>query len=552
MDKMKKDKTKIVVILPSILIALVLLIIGSCGKENPADAGDPPPPPPTQEDPMKVGSDGGSVSNQDSTVTLAIPSGALSSEVTFTIEETTSHAGDAVGKVYDIGPAGTQFDPQATLSIKYDETDLPAGARKGDLKLVTAENGSWKELTTTVDEQKNTVSAEISHLSVYGILWDNPNIVAEEGGTVSSTDSTVVLEIPEGALFEETVFTFEETTTHPEGAISKVYDIGPEGAQFELPVTLTFSYDEAGLPEGTSEEDLEIAVVEAGEWKHLVTLVNTADNELSTEVTHLSVYGIVLGKVGSTTINFVKINGDVYFAAAFARINATVNGVGDTTVTENIPNVDSNLPVDWRCEDVTDKGIELYPSVEMGPDFIAGVGMHGSSASQNTNPTLGAGSFSIGVRSEALAAFDSQVQSVTSLAGQTRGRPRILIEISNPSGKPFEINHNWTAEGSVDPEGSPALKVDGNLQISGWSSQAGCSNVLVNHGYDISSSWTGGSWLEETDLPASDSEVFAIPEGVEIVRIYLTLYSQVRTGTNQAIGKNTGAKAYVFMNLEIR
>ncbi|MDX1618202.1 MAG: hypothetical protein R3224_05415, partial [Balneolaceae bacterium] len=95
------------------------MAVFACRKSSPTDNGGAPPAP-DPEDPMQVDSSGGSVSNEDSTVVLDIPSGSLSSEVTFTIGETTSHPGNAVGTVYDIGPDGTLFDPPATLILEYE------------------------------------------------------------------------------------------------------------------------------------------------------------------------------------------------------------------------------------------------------------------------------------------------------------------------------------------------------------------------------------------------------------------------------------------------
>ena len=52
--------------------------------------------------------------------------------------------------------------------------------------------------------------------------------------------------------------------------VGPVYDLEPEGANFNPQIKLTFSYDPGELPEGVTERNLYIACYQDNEWKMLV------------------------------------------------------------------------------------------------------------------------------------------------------------------------------------------------------------------------------------------------------------------------------------------
>ena len=172
---------------------------------------------------------------------------------------------------------------------------MPTGARESELKLATVENDAWVELITTVDQQNNKASAEISHLSVYGIIWDDePNTVGPEGGTVTSDDQNVTLEVPQGALSGDITFSIGSTTDHPGGStVGTAYEIGPSGTAFANAATLTFRYQEILAP-GDDESDVRVATVENNEWIALNTTVDAQNNTVGAKIGHLSIFGMIL------------------------------------------------------------------------------------------------------------------------------------------------------------------------------------------------------------------------------------------------------------------
>ena len=137
------------------------------------------------------------------------------------------------------------------------------------------------------------------------ITIDSSGIV-QETVEFTSPSGEVTITIPEGtmALDEEgepltelTAETSENPPPPPEDTtvIGLSYDFGPDGATFNPPLSLTFTYDPDTLPEGVSAEDLVIAFYDtaAGEWVTLVSVVNTETNTITASVSHFCCFSLV-------------------------------------------------------------------------------------------------------------------------------------------------------------------------------------------------------------------------------------------------------------------
>ena len=76
--------------------------------------------------------------------------------------------------------------------------------------------------------------------------------------------------------------------------VGLVYDFGPDGATFELPVMLTISYDPFLIPEGVNEEYLVIAYYheDAGKWIELDSIVDTKANIISARISHFTTFAV--------------------------------------------------------------------------------------------------------------------------------------------------------------------------------------------------------------------------------------------------------------------
>jgi hypothetical protein len=73
--------------------------------------------------------------------------------------------------------------------------------------------------------------------------------------------------------------------------ICLAYEIGPAGATIDPPGFLLFSYTDAQVPPGVSEENLAVVTLQDGEWVELTSgVVNTVDNIITVPIGHLSIF----------------------------------------------------------------------------------------------------------------------------------------------------------------------------------------------------------------------------------------------------------------------
>jgi len=83
----------------------------------------------------------------------------------------------------------------------------------------------------------------------------------------------------------------------PEGAyiIGLAYDFGPDGATFDPPITIEYTYDPDEVPEGVAEEDLVIAFYDedAGEWVECPCTVDTETHTITASVSHFTCFAII-------------------------------------------------------------------------------------------------------------------------------------------------------------------------------------------------------------------------------------------------------------------
>lgn len=89
--------------------------------------------------------------------------------------------------------------------------------------------------------------------------------VGPAGATVVAADGRARVEIPAGAFAEAVPVTITPMAASPAGAAGTMYEVGPSGMRFRAPVRLRVPYDPAMIPPGSSEEDLALTTVVAGE-----------------------------------------------------------------------------------------------------------------------------------------------------------------------------------------------------------------------------------------------------------------------------------------------
>lgn len=81
--------------------------------------------------------------------------------------------------------------------------------------------------------------------------------IGKEGGTLTSTDGTITIEVPAGAVDVATTFSVQEVENVLKSR-SKSFRLLPENVDFKKPVTLTYHYDKISM-EGTNPDMLFLA-----------------------------------------------------------------------------------------------------------------------------------------------------------------------------------------------------------------------------------------------------------------------------------------------------
>jgi hypothetical protein len=129
-----------------------------------------------------IGTAGGTLSTPDGVLTLAVPPGAVDRDVLFTVGPTPAPLLGAVGAVFEMGPAGTQFAVPATVTIRY--TDAERGdAAASDLLVATVVAGLWQPLSSErVDTAARSVAAQTPHLSPFALVTSAALVTPDAGG----------------------------------------------------------------------------------------------------------------------------------------------------------------------------------------------------------------------------------------------------------------------------------------------------------------------------------------------------------------------------------
>ena len=135
-------------------------------------------------------------------------------------------------------------------------------------------------------------------ISDEGEILETIEATSEDGMlTLTIPDGTIALDEDGNPLESLEVAVDETPPDPPEDAyiIGLAYDFGPDGATFDPPITLEYTYDPGALPEGVAEEDLVLAYYdeEVGEWVELECVVDTVNNTITADVEHFTTFAII-------------------------------------------------------------------------------------------------------------------------------------------------------------------------------------------------------------------------------------------------------------------
>ena len=121
--------------------------------------------------------------------------------------------------------------------------------------------------------------------------------IGPSGGSITSDDGLVDLNIPAGALSKNTDISIQSVTNECPGSLGLAYDLTPNGLKFSVPASLTFHYTDS-LVNGTDPLILYSVFQDSlNQWE-----VNDADKEVdsvgktvSFDVSHFTIYAMEPG-----------------------------------------------------------------------------------------------------------------------------------------------------------------------------------------------------------------------------------------------------------------
>ncbi len=141
---------------------LLALLCGGCSSKNESVV-----PEGETTASATIDSTGGTLVSKDGLLNLLIPAGALATETKITIAKAESVASGHLGTVYELGPAGHTFVYPVQLTMPYEPSAL-GGADPVELWVATEREGQWQPImSSSVDQDKGTVLAEVTHFSKF-------------------------------------------------------------------------------------------------------------------------------------------------------------------------------------------------------------------------------------------------------------------------------------------------------------------------------------------------------------------------------------------------
>jgi hypothetical protein len=151
-------------------LGICVLVLGlSCRLEEPSTYAQPIEAGSTSE---VVGPNGGTVMADDGT-TVDIPAGALTEEVTITIEANpyapALTQAQALGVAHLFLPEGQKFQKPVSVTMEFNPASLPAGATPETVQIFTAPGGSnfYQSLDTKLSGSTHVTATTLDFCNMY-------------------------------------------------------------------------------------------------------------------------------------------------------------------------------------------------------------------------------------------------------------------------------------------------------------------------------------------------------------------------------------------------
>ena len=121
-------------------------------------------------------------------------------------------------------------------------------------------------------------------------------VMGAEGGTLTSTDGGVTLEVPPGVFAEDTTVSIQSIHNHAHGGVGQAYRFSPDGLQTNTPMTLHFHLSDEEL-QGGAMRFASVAFQDSNGFWHVYNepSQDTATQTVSVPTRHFSDWSAVMG-----------------------------------------------------------------------------------------------------------------------------------------------------------------------------------------------------------------------------------------------------------------
>jgi hypothetical protein len=161
--------------------------------------------------------------------------------------------------------------------------------------------------------------------------------IGADGGSIVAPDGTRI-DVPAGAVSNDTVFTIAPTDNAPASSVGVAYTFGPEGLAFAVPVQVTLSLDPAKVPASATVYDLKVMTAPKGS-DQFVPLPSAPgdDQHLVATTMHFSDFGV------AQTTSSAPIDCAAYDKPAFPSCHEYCGGCASQDKGASLLNLASDL-----------------------------------------------------------------------------------------------------------------------------------------------------------------------------------------------------------------
>jgi nitrous oxidase accessory protein len=151
-----------------------------------------------------------------------------------------------------------------------------------------------------------------THITLFG---EEISYIIDKNGEMlqkmEATNGILTVNIPKGTIlldkdgnpFGSLSISDDNDPADPpdDASIILAYSFLTGGATFDPAIILTFTYNDADIPDGVAEKDLFIAYYNGSEWVKLACIVDTENNVLTAYVTHFTSFALIAQETPVTT-----------------------------------------------------------------------------------------------------------------------------------------------------------------------------------------------------------------------------------------------------------